>query len=181
MTGLTGFPFDDRDEILRLADAYWANITGNERVEERASERELPAARAAGYLTKPLFVRLARWKSVRNTSRCEANSDGGKEAATRRAFGATVDAEAIAALTSLHGVALRTATALLHWMRPEDFPILDVRLLAALNEPQPWPFENPTFFSRVADRIRTLGQQHGLDFRTVDRALWNGEKLNAKK
>lgn len=168
----TSFPMRDRETIIQLADAYWKEIKESERLEEQAFERELPALRAAGYLSKPVFVRLARWKSVRPTRRYESNSDEQVRAATESAFAAADAAGAIAALTQLRGVALRTATAILHWMRPQEFPILDFRVLSALGEPHPKSFENVGFYSRVADRVRALAAEHALDLRTIDRALW---------
>src|SRR6185312_13361765 len=66
------FPFNDRDEILKLAVLYWNLISDGEAAEERAFEEEMQPARKAGFLTKSLFVRLGRWKSVRQTPNYEA-------------------------------------------------------------------------------------------------------------
>jgi len=60
------FPFANRQEILRLD---WQLITADEVAEERAFEQKMPAARQQTWLTKPFFVRICRWKSVRQTRR----------------------------------------------------------------------------------------------------------------
>jgi len=178
----SSFPFDDRDAILKLAERYWGLITAGEVAEERAFEADLPQAREAGFLSKDLFVRLARWKSVRKTPDYESNSEEDIAASTRAAFSATTEAEAIAALTQLNGVAQRTATALLHWMAPDRQPILDFRVVAALGElePRERDWNDPAYYARIAARVRELAGAHGLDLRTVDRALWAWDKLGGE-
>jgi hypothetical protein len=176
---LREFPVDDTAQILELARLYWSTINARDAAAERAFERDLAAARAAGYLPKPLFVRLARWKSVRNTPAYESNSEEAVRAATVAAFQAADDAAAIAALTALRGVALRTASAILHWMRPDRFPILDVRVLSALGVPEPRSYDDVHFYATVGEQIRQLAARHSLDLRTIDRALWTWDKLRA--
>ncbi|MDA1081825.1 MAG: hypothetical protein O2973_09130 [Gemmatimonadetes bacterium] len=176
----TSFPFENRAEIIELGALYWTLITAGEAAEERAFERELPAARTRGHLDKPLFVRLGRWKSVRPTKRYLSNSESQIRAATATAIAAGDDRSAVRALVSLNGVALRTATAMLHWLRPDRYPILDVRILAALGEQEPKTFEDVAFYSRVGNRVRDIAAKHALDLRTVDRALWAWDKVRSR-
>ena len=56
----------------------------------------------------------------------------------------------------LNGVALRTASAILQWMRPDRFAILDVRVVAALGWPEPASWDDFNYYSRVATRVRDL-------------------------
>lgn len=170
------FPLADSAAIERWAARYWDLIASREKADEQAFEREMPAHRARGYLDKDIFVRLARWKSVRKTPDYESNAERAVESSTRRAFAAGDDAAAIQALTELRGVALRTATALLHWMRPERFPILDFRVVAALGVAEPSNWESGPFYAQVADRIRSIASSAGVDLRTLDRALWAWDK-----
>jgi hypothetical protein len=165
---------------LSLAERYWNLISSSEAAEERAFEKELPVARKQGFLSKSLFVRLARWKSVRQTPNYEANDEKSIETATARAFVATDERSAILALTQLSGIALRTASAILHWMRPEVYPILDFRVVGALGRAEPRFYEDIGFYLRISNEIRALAQRHGLDLRTIDRALWAWQKLRAK-
>jgi hypothetical protein len=176
----TSFPFNDRDEILRLADLYWNLISDGEAAEERAFEEEMQAARKSGFLTKSLFVRLGRWKSVRQTPNYEANDEANVCAATARAFAATDSRTALSALMRLHGVALRTASALLHWMIPDRYPVLDFRVVGALGRPEPSSYEDVGFYLNIAAEIKLLAQRHELDLRTMDRALWAWQKLQSR-
>jgi hypothetical protein len=170
------FPFHDRRAILSLADLYWTWINARDAAEERAFEHALDAARAAGFVSKSLFIRLARWKSVRNTPRYQSNSEADVRAATSAAFAETDDATALRALMRLRGVGLRTASAILHWMRPDRFPILDFRMLAALGIPEPRSYDDVEFYGKIAERVRALAASHALDLRTIDRALWTWDK-----
>lgn len=174
------FPFNDRGEILRLADLYWTLIGAGEAAEERAFEEEMPAARKAGFLTKSLFVRLGRWKSVRQTPNYEANDEVDVRTVTARAFAASAPGSALSALMQLHGVALRTASALLHWMLPDRYPMLDFRVVRALGRPEPSSYEDVDFYLDIAAEVKSLAQRHGLDLRTMDRALWAWEKLQSQ-
>jgi hypothetical protein len=180
-TGSTSFPFGNRDEILRLAGLYWNLITASEAAEERVFEQELPIAVNQGFLTKALFVRLARWKSKRQTPNYESNDEAAVRAATTRAFKATDDARtALLALMQLRGVALRTASAILHWMHPDLYPIIDVRVVGALGKPKPSSYEDIDFYLTIAQEVKALAQRHALDLRTIDRALWAWQKLQSR-
>jgi len=176
----SSFPFDDLTAILNLALEYWNLISSSEAIAEQAFEREMPIARKQGFLTKELFVRLGRWKSVRQTPNYESNDEMDIRAATARAFSANDERTAILALTRLRGVALRTASALLQWMRPELFPILDIRVVGALGRPEPSSYEDMDFYLDITRDVRALAQRHGLDLRTMDRALWAWHKKQGK-
>ncbi|MEA3246747.1 MAG: hypothetical protein U9Q74_11385, partial [Gemmatimonadota bacterium] len=126
------------------------------------------------------FVRVGRWKSVRQTPNYESNSEERVRTATVAAFKASDDEQAIAALISLKGVALRTATAILQWMRPERFPILDVRVVSALGLEEPSSWDDTAYYAQVADRVRELARQCGVDLRTMDRALWAWDKFRSR-
>ncbi|MBK9131553.1 MAG: hypothetical protein IPM20_07985 [Gammaproteobacteria bacterium] len=174
------FPFRDCGEIIRLSTVYWELINSTEATEERRFEQDFAEARKQGFLSKDLFVRVARWKSVRNTSHYQSNSIESIRAATAKAFTAANDASALAALMQLQGVALRTASAILHWMRPDQFPILDVRVVAALGLAESASYEDFEFYSLVASEVRGLARECDIDLRIIDRALWTWDKLRSR-
>lgn len=171
----------NRDEIVALADDYWKEIHERDANAERLFENAFLEARSHGHLSKDLFISVARWKSVRNTRNYELNTEAEIRTATSAAFQASDDEASINALRELHGVALRTASAILHWMHPDRFPILDYRVMAALGETAPKSYENIRLYTRIADRIRELALHHSLDLRTIDRALWTWDKRRSPK
>lgn len=70
-------------------------------------------ARAQGYLTKPQFLDVARWKSPRPSKHHESNDARTVEEVTRFAFSTPVEPLRLRALTLLRGVQARTASAIL--------------------------------------------------------------------
>ncbi|MBI4659467.1 MAG: hypothetical protein HY735_11560 [Verrucomicrobia bacterium] len=168
----------DRNQIMALAEDYWTVIAHRDATEERVFLGDFREARDSGYLSKDLFMRVARWKSRRNTRRYDSNTEAEIRLATATAFRAPDDASALGALMRLDGVALRTASAILHWMRPESFPILDFRVMAALGHIAPKSYDVP-LYTRISDQIRELALRHSLDLRTIDRALWTWDKRRA--
>jgi hypothetical protein len=178
---VTSFPFGNCQELERLAVVYWDLITSKEASEERRFESDFAHARKQGFLSKELFVRVARWKSVRQTPNYESNSAEMIREQSAVAFQANDDGSALGALMQLRGVALRTASAILHWMRPDRFPILDVRVVSSLGLREPASYENVNFYVRIAAQVRELARECNLDLRTVDRALWAWDKLRASE
>jgi hypothetical protein len=169
-----------RSDVLQLADEYWGLISPRDRELELLLEKELPGSRAKGYLTRSVFLDIARWKSPRPRRLHEANSPMVIRAATRASFDASSDSAAVEPLCTLKGVRLRTASALLQWMRPDRFPILDVRVVNSLGEAPPNNWEETAFYTRIADGIRTIAKELGVDLRTLDRALWALDKKRSK-
>lgn len=149
----TPFPFEDREAILRLADLYWNEISAADAAEERRFEEDFAQARALGYLSKDIFLRVARWKSKRQTPNYERNSEASIRSTSGEAMQATDDTIALSALMKLSGVALRTASAILHWLRPDRFPIFDFRVVAAFGEPESKSYEDFDLYARIAERV----------------------------
>lgn len=174
------FPLFDRSAVLRLSEDYWNLIAYAEREAELTFEKEMPEYRRLGYLDKRMFLALACWKSRRPLPLYESNSDDGIRDATAKAFRAPSDRDAINALLGLRGVALRTATALLHWMRPDRFPILDFRVVGALQESEPKNWEDLDYYLRIAEKIRSLAGNLNIELRTLDRALWAWHKRQTR-
>lgn len=181
-SSMTSFPFEDREAILSLADLYWNESSATEAAKERRFEQDFLHARELGYLSKDLFLCVARWKSKRPTPYYKRNSESRIRDVTTKAMAARDDTAALSALMRLSGVRLRTASAILHWLRPDRFPILDVNVVVALGEPEPKSYDDFGLYSRIAQRIRALAGQHQLDLRTIDRALWTwGDKRRRRR
>jgi len=54
-------------------------------------------------------------------------------------------------LDRVSGVATRMAVAMLHWMRPNQFPMLDVRVVRSLGWEDPPSWENLDFYERFPE------------------------------
>lgn len=132
---------------------------------------------SAGYLTMANLRLLARWKSPRNTSRIEQNSEGFVADVTRFALCARDERARIEALTILDGVKWPTASVVLHIFHTDQYPILDFRALWAVGVkvPSQYTFEDWWPYTQYC---RKLAERNGVTMRTLDRALWQFSKAN---
>jgi len=70
------------------------------------------------------------------------------------------------------------AVAMLHWMRPTEFPILDVRVINSLGWQASKNWEDLAYYERFASHIQSHAARLEVDIRTLDRALWAMDKLS---
>ncbi|GAB4575271.1 MAG: hypothetical protein Tsb008_15370 [Rhodothalassiaceae bacterium] len=167
---------------MKLANEYWNQISSYEKcVEQKIIPGIIADARNRGYLLKEEFITIGCWKSTRPKPRYQQNSEDDVKCLTKVALSPDSSRkDALAALDTLNGVALRTATAILHWFR-DDTPILDMRVVRALDGKfskisSNW--ENIELYQEVADLIIRETRRVGVDLRTMDRALWTWDKLH---
>jgi len=138
---------------------------------------EVPAARsrARGYLTKPEFLRICRWKTPRSQPTCARNGSRLVAEATRLALSARSEELKIGNLLILAGVSWPTASVILHLCDRGRYPILDVRALwsSGCARTPPYTFEVWWAYVRFT---RDLARRAGCSMREDDRALWQYSK-----
>ena len=132
-------------------------------------------ARARGHYIRTEFIEVCGWKTVRSRSKVASNSEAAVVGATRRALATTEEAERMEALLELAGVGVPTASVLLYFAYPHDYPILDVRALESLGV-KPRSQYPVRFWLAYLDACRELAQRHATDIRTLDKALWQHSK-----
>jgi hypothetical protein len=133
------------------------------------------AAQARGYYERGEFLLVCEWKTARSRPTVAKNASAAIEAATRVALGSGNEAERMTALTSLEGVGVPTASVLLHYAYPADYPILDVRALESLGS-RPRSDYPLAFWLDYLDACRALALELGVSLRTLDKALWEHSK-----
>ncbi len=107
--------------------------------------------------------------------RVAANKPKAVARQTGRAFATDGEAERMRALLELDGVGVPTASTLLFFVFPDAYPILDVRALESLGV-RPRSQYPVSFWLAYVDACRGLASQHGVDIRTLDKALWQHSK-----
>lgn len=155
----------DRSEIPRLAARY--NYPSEGQIETTASDNKV-----RGYLTRPEFLALCKWKTERSKSRVAKNTEGLVEEATRVALSAKHEQLRIHSLLSLYGVSWPTASVILHFWHTDPYPILDFRALWSLGRENPPAAYNFDFWWKYTLFCRELAKDCGVSMRTLDRALW---------
>ena len=159
-----------------LQDArYWAQRFAQGVAEEQIEHEVAARIRRQGYLAKPDFLLLARWKSPRSEKRYAANSDDFVREVTRVALSTSSEQLRIEVLTLLNGVGWPTASTILHFSHREPYPILDFRALWSLGYDvvPPYTFE---FWLGYTTYTRAEAERYGLTMRELDKALWQFSK-----
>ena len=133
------------------------------------------AARARGHYTRSEFIEVCAWKTARSRPKVAANSAPTITRATARALSPVDEEERIDALLELIGVGIPTASTLLYFAFPDDYPILDVRALQSLGvrTRSTYPV---SFWLAYLEVCRRLARRAGVSLRTLDKALWQHSK-----
>ena len=131
----------------------------------------VPRVKKTGYLTKPDFQTICKWKTPRSQSRCALNTPEFIESVSKVALSTSNERLRVEIWTLLHGVDWPTASTLLHWLHDEEYPILDFRALWSLGYAKP-PKYDFSFWSDYVDFCRKLARKRGVTVRAFDRALW---------
>lgn len=134
------------------------------------------AARVRGHYTRREFIEVCRWKTPRSGPRVAANTARAIADATGRVFASVDEATRMEALLQLGGVGVPTASTLLYFAFPSDYPILDVRALQSLGINRLTGSYSVKFWLEYLGACRRLASKHGVSIRTLDKALWQHSK-----
>lgn len=136
-----------------------------------------PQVAQRGHLTKEDLRSVALWKSQRSAAYIKRNAPEYVQEVTGWALGSVTERARIEVLTLLDGVQWPTASVILHFFHPGDYPILDYRAIwsTALAVPKDYDF---AFWWKYVENCRELARRSGLDMRSVDQALWQYSKEN---
>jgi hypothetical protein len=170
----------EKKTVLKWAKCYWGLITLSEAEAERQFEAAFSKARKRSYLAKDLFISVGAWKSRRSIRLLSANSPKEIKRHSMAAFDANSREAAILAMRELSGVGTRMAVAMLHWMRPNEFPMIDVRIVQSVGWAEPQSWDDLTFYETLADHIQKHARRISVSLRDIDRALWAIDKAHQK-
>ena len=138
------------------------------------------AARARGYYTRQEFIEVCAWKTPRSRRRVATNSRHTVMSRTAQALAATDESDRVTPLLELRGVGVPTASTLLYFAFPDDYPILDVRALESLGV-KPRSVYPVSFWLDYLRACRELARRYGVSIRTLDKALWQHSKERAAR
>ena len=128
-------------------------------------------ARRRGYYLRDELVLVCEWKTGRSRRLVARNTEEDIEFVTGEALSAPDEPTRMATMIWLWGVDVPSASALLYFAFPDDYPIIDVRALESLGQPQP-RYYSIKFWTEYLDACRTLAEELGVSIRTLDKALW---------
>lgn len=165
-------------DLQHLADEYWQQ-TGEKDHELEQAAFEAGAAIRNGDHTLANLETIVRWRCEHAVHYLIGNSNEKIRAALSVAASPQAStADAVHALTELHGVDLPIASAILAAIHPDRYTVLDYRSLEALGHARHdilFYEEYVAFCKRLAES-NIVKPQEGLPaptpLRTLDRALW---------
>jgi hypothetical protein len=159
-----------------LRDAeYWAQRFQTDASQDEIEHEVTQRTQKQGYLAKPDFLFLAKWKSPRSQRRCVANSEDYVREVTRVALSTSSEQLRIEVVSLLDGVGWPTASTILHFCHREPYPILDFRALWSLGYDVVPPYTF-AFWLAYSTYTRTEAERYGLTMRELDKALWQFSK-----
>lgn len=135
-----------------------------------------------GYLTKEQTIRILKWKSPRPLRFYEQNTNTEIETITKLAFQQNNDNLKIHILTALKGVNYPSASAILMFYDPKNYPVLDIRvwkqlynnnLVTSNSKGQNFTLEQWANYLKI---IRSLAKQNNLTSRQVEKRLFDYDK-----
>lgn len=132
-----------------------------------------------GSLTRPTFIRLIEWKSPRIRPIFERRDYAEYREGVAAALLAPED-EKLPALDALHGIGAPVASTILHFIYPDDYPIIDFRTARALYQfglitsPVVSGKKYPGFRKAILEIREKTG---GYSLREIDLALFTFHKV----
>jgi hypothetical protein len=108
-------------------------LSTEEDAETAALIRDLRRARVRRYLTRGELEKVCRWKAARAIHRIKSNSAARVRSATRRALATQSERRRLDELTTLNGVSLPMASAILMLLNPQRYGVIDIRVWQLLH------------------------------------------------
>ena len=154
------------------------HLSTEEDAKTAALIRELRQARVRGYLTRDELEKVCRWKSARAIRLIKRNSVARVRAATQLALATRSERRKLEALTTLDGVSVPMASAILMLLDPRRYGVIDIRvwqLLYALGEVTKkssgigFDFKN---WYQFLVKLRYFAKKLGVSPRVIERSLF---------
>lgn len=93
---------------------------------------QLKDVKKRGYFTKEEFLKIGRWKSPRPRQQYLKNSEEEIISISKKVFSTKFEKRRIELLTSLRGVSIPTASAILTLIDPQNYEVIDIRVWQVL-------------------------------------------------
>ena len=171
------------EEIQEYSRRYKEEDGGRLLESDRSLQESLKDAQLRGHITQRQLQDVVEWKSGKRTLHlCKKNTPEEVEECSAVAFAARTDRLRIHALVALQGVSWPTASAILHFVFPRRFPVLDVRAMRTVGEIPADSNQPPSYtiplWSKYAKLCRETAERYGVTLRDLDRALWMWDRCN---
>jgi thermostable 8-oxoguanine DNA glycosylase len=134
------------------------------------------------YFDKPEFLEMCSWKSPRPRHLYQSNSSADIRRVSIKLFAAECEKQKVELLTSLKGVGVPTASAILTLTDPQDYGVIDIRVWqllyqygAVATRPSGVGFSTENWLEFL-ERLRYWARKFNVTVRDVERALFEHHK-----
>ncbi|MGB9024254.1 MAG: hypothetical protein WCC94_12585 [Candidatus Bathyarchaeia archaeon] len=168
--------WEKREEVIRWSRRHDGEQSLSDQVENDVGSR----LRKTRRLSKADLVRMVSWKFESLPGRkslvlgyVDPVGEHEISEAFRRALDADSDKTKISELLGLPGIGPAMASVILTFYDPADYAVLDIHAWRELfgKEPQSL-FQGPKYLLKFLQKVRLIARMHGLDARTVEKALF---------
>lgn len=170
---LTRLPYKRLQHLIGL------HLSTNEDPPTKELIHELSAARKRGYLTRPELIKICRWKSARAIRHIRRNRAASIRKTTRAAFKMRSEQTKLSLLTSLYGVSVPMASAILMLTNPSRYGVIDIRVWQLLfkmgsvsSNPNGVGFDFKQWYGFLMI-IRQFARKYNVEARDIERTLFN--------
>lgn len=143
---------------------------------------KLSHVKQQAYFNKPEFLAMCSWKSPRPRHLYQSNSSADIRRVSLKLFAAECEKQRIELLTSLKGVGVPTASAILTLTDPQDYGVIDIRVWQLLyrcgavrTRPSGVGFSCENWLEFL-ERLRHWARKFDVTVRDVERALFEHHK-----
>ncbi|HEX5731604.1 MAG TPA: hypothetical protein VF131_02125 [Blastocatellia bacterium] len=145
---------------------------------------KLSHVKQQAYFNKPEFLEMCSWKSPRPRHLYQSNSSALIRRVSIEVFAADCEKQKVELLTSLKGVGVPTASAILTLIDPQDYGVIDIRVWqllyqcgAVATRPSGVGFSCENWLEFL-ERLRDWARNFNVTVRDVERALFEHHKEN---
>lgn len=119
--------------LKRLKYSSLGDLLDHEPITEEDSDtakiiRRLRHVKVDKELSRGEFLDICFWKSPRSIRQCERNSAKTIESVSRKVFASRSERKRMELLTSLYGVSVPSASAILTLTNPDNYGVIDIRV-----------------------------------------------------
>ena len=154
------------------------NLSKEEDLETKELIKKLCPAKIRGWLSKSELTDICYWKSPRAIRHIKANTPTKIKQQTTVAFSTRSEQEKIAKLTSLKGVSIPMASAILMLTNPKRYGVIDIRVWEVLYEigtmttnPKGINFNFKEWY-RLLVTLRYFSNKYKVSVRDVERTIF---------
>lgn len=172
-----------KEKIEEWAGKYNSDL---ENADDIKNESKIIAgiARESDHLSKDQLVDIVKWKTNERKVivwRAEQNDAEWIKEVTRNSFASKYQDKKIDYLDMLNGVDYAVGSAILHFVFPNEYPIIDFRALKTITGKLYHPYQYPQLWMPYCKFCRGITAKYGVDMRTLDKALWKFDEERSTK